>query len=353
MRMLRYRWIGGIALFAACCFGTQASALTAGPNSPGAAFNDVSFGTVAWTNPGNALASDDSYAVAAPGGGFTNYLEANNFNLGIPTSAIIDGIEVAIEKRSVGGTVVDGRVRIVKGGVVGATDRSNGAFWATVDTVVTYGGSSDLWGETWTAADVNAGSFGVAISATDNVDTAAIDHITMKVYYSLCSQAPQVGCRVGDKSTFLVKDVGIDTMDRIVWRLINAANTSQTEFEDPTADTIYALCLYQNGAMTHGVTIPPSGTLWRPISTVGFRYKDMTGAAQGIQTIVLRGSTDNRTKVIVKGKGLALPDPVPPLTLPVVVQFVNSDSGTCWEATFDNPNIKRNETGIFKGRFAN
>ena len=185
---------------------------------------------------------------------------ANNFNLQVPASAVIDGIEVGIEKRSSVGTVLDGRVRIVKGGVVGATDRSDGPSWPTADTAVTYGGSSDLWGETWTAADVNASGFGGAI-------------------------------------------------------------------------------------------IPSSLILWKPISTIGFKYKDTAAAEDGIQTIVLRGSAENRTKVLGRGKGPALPDPVPPLTLPVVVQLVNGDSGLCWEGTYDDPNIKKNVAGQFKGKF--
>jgi hypothetical protein len=352
--MLRIRFwrIVGLALSIACV-ATQVHALTAGPNSPGATFNDVSFGTVAWTNPGNGLASDDAYAQASPGGGNTNYLAANNFNLAVPASAIIDGIEVAIEKRSLAGTVLDSRVRIIKGGVIGSTERADGATWPTTDTVVVYGGLGDLWGETWTAADVNAPSFGVAVSATDSLDTAAIDHITITVHYSLCPQTPLPGCLTSAKGLLLVKDNPDDNKDKIIWKLTNAATTSQQDFEDPTATTTYAICMFENGALSHGVTVPPSGALWVPIATVGFKYKDLAGSAQGIQRIILRGSDDNRTKIIVKGKGMALPDPVPALTLPVVVQLVNSDSGQCWEGTFDAPNIRRNEPGIFKSNFSN
>jgi hypothetical protein len=149
----------------------------------------------------------------------------------------------------------------------------------------------------------------------------------------------------------MVRDNTDDNKDKIVWKLTNALSTSQTEFSDPTAGTVYAVCLYEGGALAHGITVPPSLTQWAPISTVGFKYKDTTAAAQGIQRIILRGSTEDRAKIIVRGKGLALPDPVPPLTLPVVVQLVNSDSGVCWEGTYDDPDIKRNQTGIFKGLF--
>ena len=358
MFMLRYRGIAGVALLLTCSLAGQARALSNGPNSPGAVFNDVSFGSVAWTTPANAQASDDAYAQAAPGAGSSNYLEATNFGLAIPASAIIDGIEVGIEKSATADSgpnfVADSRVRIVKGGVVGSTDRSNVAHWPLTDTIVIYGGPADLWGDTWTAADVNANGFGVAISATDGVATLAlVDHITMTVYYSLCSAAPRVGCRTAGRGLLLVKDNTDDNKDKLIFKLTNAASTSQTEFQDPTATTVYGLCLYQNGAFTHGITVPPSGTLWEPVSTVGFKYKDTTGAAQGVQRVILKGNTDNRAKIIVKGKGLALPDPVPALTLPVVMQLINSDSGLCCEGTFDTPHIKRHQTGIFKGMFSN
>jgi hypothetical protein len=119
MSTLRYRGIAGTLLILACCLAGQARAITAGPNSPGAVFNDVSFGTVAWTTPGNAAASDDAYAQSAPGGSSSNYLEATNFSLGVPASAIIQGIEVGIEKTASADLgpnfIVDSRVRIVKG----------------------------------------------------------------------------------------------------------------------------------------------------------------------------------------------------------------------------------------------
>ena len=346
------RGITGLALLMAFGIVGQAHALTAGPNDPGATFNEVSFGTVAWTNPGNGMGSDDAYAQAAPGGGNTNYLEASNFGLSVPASAIIDGIEVNIEKVCSTANCVDARVRIVKGGVIGATERASGAAWPMVDGVVTYGSNSDLWGETWTAADVNAGGFGVVISATaTGLSNAAIDNITMTVHYSLCPQTPLAGCRTSAKGLFLVKDNADNTRDKLIFKLTNAMATSQLEFADPTANTTYSLCLFQAGALTDAITVPPSLTMWSPISTTGFKYKDSTLSAQGIQRIILRGSTEDRAKIIVKGKGANLPVITPALTLPVLVQFVNSDSGLCWEGTFDTPNIKRNETGIFKSSF--
>lgn len=62
------------------------------------------------------------------------------------------------------GSLYDHRVRIVKGGVIGATDKASVTAWPGTLAYTTYGGEADLWGETWTVADINSTTFGVAIS---------------------------------------------------------------------------------------------------------------------------------------------------------------------------------------------
>lgn len=81
--------------------------------------------------------------------------------------------------------IADNRVRIVKGGSIGTTNKTGGA-WPTSDAYATYGADDDLWGETWTPADINASNFGVAISAIGEFafpTVASVDHIRITVYY--------------------------------------------------------------------------------------------------------------------------------------------------------------------------
>lgn len=165
--------------------GGGAMALSQGPNSPGTAVNDPSIGTAAWSFTAHVAASDDSYAVASVP---SQYLKATNFGFSLPPAAKVEGITVTVEKSSAGGTVFDASVRIVKGGTVTGAERKEPPtnFWPMTDVVVTYGGSSDLWGESWTAAQINAAGFGVAVAGGDSFDSAAIDHITITVTYSLC-----------------------------------------------------------------------------------------------------------------------------------------------------------------------
>lgn len=81
----------------------------------------------------------------------------------------------------------------MKGGVIGSTNRNLGSYWPTSDTYVSHGSNSDLWGETWTTADINSNGFGVAISPTNDyasLDNARIDHIRITVYYTMPIGAP-------------------------------------------------------------------------------------------------------------------------------------------------------------------
>lgn len=165
-----------------------------GPLSPGTVVGNVDSpppGDVNWTNPGNAAASDNSYATVdvKNADSDSSYLQATNFGFAIPTGATIDGIVVEIERSKSGsGTIRDSDVMLVQAGSIGGTDKAATATnWPSSDAYATYGSSSDLWGRTWTAAQINASNFGVAIyvGEQDNIlTTARIDHIRITVYYT-------------------------------------------------------------------------------------------------------------------------------------------------------------------------
>jgi hypothetical protein len=160
---------------------------------------DGGTGTVAWSNPSNGVASDDNRATAVLlSSENTQYLKLNTCGFSVPAGATIDGIVVEIEKSKVnpGDDITDSRVRIVKGGSVGSADKADLSPWGTTDAYTTYGGSADLWGETWTVSDINADNFGAAISAKAGMvggGTARVDSCRITVYYTVpASQSP--GC---------------------------------------------------------------------------------------------------------------------------------------------------------------
>lgn len=145
-------------------------------------------GTRHWTNPTNIYTSNNVYARASLSiEQISHWLRATTFGFSIPGEATIDGIKVEIEKKSNIYGIEDYSVKIVKGGTESGTDKGLPALWETTDTYVTYGGSTDKWGLTWTPANINATNFGVSISALnagESLITAYVDHIRITVYYT-------------------------------------------------------------------------------------------------------------------------------------------------------------------------
>jgi len=151
------------------------------------------FGTLAWTNPGNAAVSNDLRATADNGNfDISEFLNFQNFGFSIPGGSTIDGIVVTIERRNpdaASEATTDEEVFIIKNGTIGTTNRNTGTFFPATDTSEIYGSISDLWGETWTVANINAANFGFVMSA--NVGSgglgqadAQIDCASIEVFFS-------------------------------------------------------------------------------------------------------------------------------------------------------------------------
>jgi hypothetical protein len=151
---------------------------------------DSSIGTINWIN-GGTITIEDGFDVSASltGSQETTYLKTTGFGFNIPTNATILGIKVEVKKYGAGSVQVrDNAVRIVKGGTIGTTDRSSVSDWpSSTFEYVTHGGSTDLWGETWTPSDINASNFGFAISAKRVGGSTGLgpsmDYLRITVYY--------------------------------------------------------------------------------------------------------------------------------------------------------------------------
>lgn len=179
-----------------------------GPRDPASAATDSAGGTVDWT-PGtetNIFVSDNTRAtVLVATGQESYYLKATNFGFTVPAGATINGIVVDVERSLASGAGVhDGKLRIIKGGVIGATDRADTTtIWpATTDGTVSYGSSSDLWGETWSSSDVNGSTFGVALTAVRvsgaTVNTR-VDNMRITVHYTAAAAASLASVRRADR----------------------------------------------------------------------------------------------------------------------------------------------------------
>ena len=162
--------------------------------SAGTGANGSGGGSTNWTNPGNITASDNSYATffAQFDGDISKDLDCTNFGFSIPAGSTINGIEVHIERY--GTDITDISINLLNGDGAGgesAQDKSTGASWSSTDTVDSFGGSTDTWGETWSVSDVNSSNFGVRIQCQDNsggfpptVGSAQIDHVEITVHYT-------------------------------------------------------------------------------------------------------------------------------------------------------------------------
>ena len=156
-------FIAAMASFALLLLDLSPShAATSGPRSPGTCV-DIGGGDVAWESPGSFVSKarlDENRNRPD-----SNILRCTNFGFSLPAGATIDGIIVTIDGHARrDNSVVDLRVRLVKAGVAGATDRSSSAFWPRRQGLLERGGATDLWGDSWTDADINAANFGMEIA---------------------------------------------------------------------------------------------------------------------------------------------------------------------------------------------
>ncbi len=178
--------------------GTSANTDATSPQTAG---NDDSVGTVAWGDPDYSKVTGDSLysqalAITTAGTFQTNYLKASNFGFSIPTGATINGIKVEFNKDKFAGSsdVKDTEVKIVKGGSIGSTNKAETTTdWSESFSYVDYGGATDLWGETWTAEDINLSTFGVVMAVNlTKTAIARVDHIRITVYYTTAGTTKEV-----------------------------------------------------------------------------------------------------------------------------------------------------------------
>lgn len=127
------------------------------------------------------------------------------------------------------------------------------------------------------------------------------------------------------------------------------------DFSDPlTGDTNYALCVYDDGVLRMSPAISAGGTCgnrpcWSRQGDSSLKYRNASGNADGITLARMKPGSSNG-KIMVKGKGVALPFPVGD-TANVTVQLIkNPGSGLeCWESVFPNP-ARQNTASSFLAR---
>lgn len=159
---------------------------TAGPGYAGAV------GTNGFTNPANAVGSEQALCATVYGTSWSGFW--NSFGFAIPSSATINGIQVEIMQ----GWRNDPPLATSLGVVVGknqttlATEKRGGAT-TNVQTcqssgmpIDSYGGAADLWGLSWTPADINSANFTVRIRDADGQEFGVtVNWIRVTVTYQM------------------------------------------------------------------------------------------------------------------------------------------------------------------------
>ena len=166
---------------------------------PGTAASvDTSTGP-AWTNITN-LQSGGEARNEVDGGVKSDTCKCSNFGFSLPANAVIDGIEMTMETESFGGSLEDATIQLSKSsGYVGDNKAQDyGDDWAPAPyggQEEVYGGSTDLWGTTWTKAEVENSGFGVRVIVNNTVSfmhTALLDDLEIRIYYHIAATAPTV-----------------------------------------------------------------------------------------------------------------------------------------------------------------
>jgi hypothetical protein len=132
--------------------------------SPGTVAANLPGGTP-WINP-NAVLSNNGFFASNTIAPLTtldlDVLEIVHFAFSVPSTATVQGFSISVEAyATIGGTL---HVQMVKDGVAVGNVESI-ALNVGSPTTLTLGGMNDLFGESWTFADLNNTAFGIQLSA--------------------------------------------------------------------------------------------------------------------------------------------------------------------------------------------
>ncbi len=177
---------------------SPAAADSAGPNYPTVSVNESTGSAPDWINPGNINSDNDVYAsVSSIADTTTDILMGTGFSFNIPENATINGIELTIGRYTTlapEGGARDFGVYLAKNGVRAGDNKAyptQGLDWPATEAPLTYGGPSDLWGTTWTPAEINAAGFGARLWVRfAGTATGYVDYFRMTVTYTLSGLIP-------------------------------------------------------------------------------------------------------------------------------------------------------------------
>ena len=138
-----------------------------------------------WSNPTNAYASNDSYA-SSESGSSRDEQDYYNFSPTIPAGSSILGIIVSIEGLPNVAKQPNFRVKLSwNAGSSWTATKDTGAY--SSEGYKEVGGSTELWGRTWTIAELGNTNFRIHVENVGDSAVAAYpccDHIRIKIFHT-------------------------------------------------------------------------------------------------------------------------------------------------------------------------
>jgi hypothetical protein len=307
--------LGIILLLTFFQFST-ALAYTAGPLSPGLGSNVPGIGSEPWLNPNDVTTPGSPYASVTlyQDHRTSNYLQGTQYSFDIAPEMEILGIELTVNRMSNSANFYDNEVKLVRGGtVVGENKADTVNAWPNTFKTSVYGGPTDLWGQTWTPADINAHDFGVALVVfrSDNganLKNAEVDSLQITIYYGY-STLTSLEC--GDGSPVVYGDnlLCVMTVSRVAGNMTPGGSVNWSTDGSGTFDPNPCTLSGTDGVATCSAVYTPdevgSGTHLITASYSGDDYFPPNEASQPV-TVTTRPITVTADP---KSKTVGQPDP--------------------------------------------
>jgi hypothetical protein len=299
---------------------------TVGPNNAGTGSNVNGPGTISWSNPGNITTAGSPYPTASITTHATSeYLEGTNYGFSIPSNATIVGIQVTINRyssaNSGGNSINDVTVSLIKGGAITGDNKATSTDWPTSFGTASYGGPSDLWGASWTYADINASNFGVALSAYNQSGfssrTAYVDYMQISVTYTVVGPLP---IQMASFAANVVRDNDVE----VTWKTVSETNNYGFEIYRKRGDASEWTKL--DFVQGHGTTLAPQ-SYWYVDHSLSFgeyyyliKQIDLDGKSEAFPAMKVTVGAATEKPMLAQN----YPNPFNPST---VIEFVVPMSG--------------------------
>lgn len=179
-------WTSGDEQWVIAAFNAKKPGVDTGFLIAGSGANVDKSSGVPWTNPTNIVSDNASGAqLTLDSSQHSDYLMSGSHEVALPAGAIVAGFEIRLDLLD---SLVTGEpvfsIALTKNGTVHIGTPGIGAFDVGLST---YGGPTDLFGATWTKAEVEASTFGVALFvAADSFEDVnlVVDAVWIVVHYT-------------------------------------------------------------------------------------------------------------------------------------------------------------------------